>query len=130
MAQASAGNTAGASAGERSRVVTIGEVMIELARGGDGRFTVGCAGDTFNTAIYLARVGAPVAYASALGEDPYSDRILALAAAENVGCDLVLRTRGRLPGLCLIDNDAAGARQAYHWAEASPARERSEEHTS
>ena len=127
MAQASAGNSGGANAtdrsGERSGVVAIGEVMIELARGGDGRFAVGCAGDTFNTAIYLARAGAPVAYATALGDDPWSDRIVALAAAENVGRDLMLRMRGRLPGLCLIDSDAAGARHVYHWAEASPARE-------
>src|SRR5882672_12264080 len=74
---------------QRSRVVSIGEVMIELTRGGDGRFGIGCGGDTFNTAVYLARAGAEVAYATALGDDPYSDRILALAAAENVARDLV-----------------------------------------
>jgi len=31
--------------------------MIEFVRGGDGRFAMGCAGDTFNVAIYLARAG-------------------------------------------------------------------------
>ena len=60
--------------------VCVGEVMIELSRGGDGRFSIGCGGDTFNTAIYLARAGADVALATALGADVYSDAILALLA--------------------------------------------------
>jgi 2-dehydro-3-deoxygluconokinase len=107
--------------GERTRVVSIGEVMIELARGGDGRFGIGCGGDTFNTAVYLARAGADVAYATALGDDPYSEGILALAAAENVGRDLMLRAPGRMPGLYLVDNDASGARRLYHWCDAAPA---------
>ena len=108
---------------QRSRVISIGEVMIELARGGDGRFGIGCGGDTFNTAVYLARAGAEVAFATALGDDPYSEGLLALAAAENVGRDLVLRAPGRMPGLYLVDNDASGARRLYHWCDAAPARD-------
>jgi len=106
-----------------SRVVCVGEVMVELARGGDGRFALGCGGDTFNTAIYLARAGMDVAFATALGDDPYSDGVLALAAAEGIASDLVLRVPGRLPGLCVIDADPAGKRQVHHWGEQSPARE-------
>src|SRR5215471_1806821 len=94
-----------------SRIVSVGEVMIELARGGDGRFGLACGGDTFNTAIYLARAGVEVAYATALGDDPYSDGILALAAAENVARDLVLRAPGRLPGLYLVDGAGSDARR-------------------
>src|SRR5882672_5246859 len=109
--------------GERSRVVAVGEVLVELARGGDGRFGVGCGGDTFNTAVYLARAGAEVAFATALGDDPYSDRILALAAAENVARDLVLRAPGRKPGLYLVDNDAGGQRRLYDWRDSAPARD-------
>ncbi|HUI98166.1 MAG TPA: sugar kinase [Xanthobacteraceae bacterium] len=123
MAQQAAGERATERTAERARVVAVGEVMIELARGADGRFAIGCAGDTFNTAIYLARAGLPVAYATALGDDPYSEGILALAAAENIAPDLMLRVPGRLPGLYLIDNDAAGTRHLYHWGEASPARD-------
>ena len=107
----------------RTRVVAVGDVMIELARGGDGRFGIGCNGDTFNTAIYLARAGAEVAYATALGDDPYSEGILALAAAENIARDLILRVPGRLPGLYLADNDPNGARRLFHWGEAAPARD-------
>jgi 2-dehydro-3-deoxygluconokinase len=106
---------------ERSRVVCVGDAMVELARGSDGRFVIGCSGDAFNTAIYLARAGTEVAFATALGDDTYSDGILALAAAENVRRDLILRVRGRMPGLCLVDNDAGGARRAHHWSDAAPA---------
>ena len=109
--------------GERTRVVSVGEVMVELARGGDGRFAIGCGGDTFNTAVYLARAGVDAAFATALGDDPYSDGVLALAAAENVARDLVLRVPGRKPALYLVDNDASGARRLHHWGDAAPARE-------
>src|SRR6516225_10007772 len=82
---------------QRPRVVAVGEALIEFVRGGDGRFGIGCAGDTFNVAVYVARAGIDAAFATALGDDPYSEAILALAVAEGVASDLVLRTRGRLP---------------------------------
>jgi 2-dehydro-3-deoxygluconokinase len=107
----------------KSRVVAIGETMIELARGNDGRFGVACGGDSFNTAIYLARAGLNVAYATALGDDPYSEGIIALAAAEGVAADLMLRVPGRLPGLSLIDSDPAGKRRSHSWREEAPARD-------
>ena len=105
----------------KTRVVCVGEAMIELARGSDGRFAFGCGGDTFNTAIYLARAGTPVAFASALGDDRYSDSILDLAAAEAVATDLVLRLPGRLPELYLVDSDAAGQKQFSYWRGEAPA---------
>lgn len=104
-------------------IVCVGEVMIELLRGSDGRLALSCGGDTFNTAVYLARAGLPVSYASALGDDPYSDRILAMAAAEGVAADLVLRVPGRLPGLYIVEPEAAGERRFFYWRDASPARD-------
>jgi 2-dehydro-3-deoxygluconokinase len=94
---------------QKSGVVCIGEVMVEFSRGADGRFGFGCGGDTFNVAVYLARAGVEVAYATALGDDRYSDGILALAAAEGVKTEPVLRVPGRLPGL--------------YWRETAPARD-------
>jgi 2-dehydro-3-deoxygluconokinase len=107
----------------KSRVVCVGEAMIELARGSDGRFGMSCSGDTFNTAVYLARAGLDTAFATALGDDPYSDGILALAAAEGIAGDLALRVPGRLPGLYLVEADAAGQRRFHSWREAAPARD-------
>ncbi len=108
---------------QKRRIVSIGEVMVEMARESDGRFSLGCGGDTFNTAVYLARRGLETAYATALGDDPYSDGILALADAEGVGSQLVLRVAGRLPGLYLIETDRSGERTFHYWRESAPARE-------
>jgi 2-dehydro-3-deoxygluconokinase len=107
----------------KNRVITIGEVMVELARGSDGRFAMSCGGDTFNTAVYLARAGIDVSYATALGDDPYSDSIVAMAAAENVKTDLTLRVPGRLPGLYMIETDSKGERRFRYWRGEAPARE-------
>ncbi len=104
-------------------VVCIGECMVELARGPDGRFGQSFGGDTFNTAVYLARCGVPVSYATALGDDPYSAGILDLARAEGVGCDLIHIAPGRMPGLYLIETTAAGERTFHYWRDRSPARE-------
>ncbi len=108
---------------QKARAVCVGEVLIELARGADGRFALSCGGDTFNTAVYLARAGIEVAFATALGDDPYSDSIEALAAAEGVSRHLVLRAPGRVPGLCLIENGPAGERSFRYWRDGAPARD-------
>jgi len=108
---------------QRPRTVCVGEATVEFVRGGDGRFGMGCSGDTFNVAVYLARAGIDTAFATALGDDAYSDAILALAMAEGVAGDLALRPRGRLPGLAVVDTDAAGARRRYDWRGESPARD-------
>ena len=95
-----------------------------MARGSDGRFGIACGGDTFNTAVYLARAGIDVAYATALGDDPYSDGILALATAEGIATDLILRVPGRA-ARPLPDRDQrrrASARFNY-WRDSAPARE-------
>jgi 2-dehydro-3-deoxygluconokinase len=110
-------------ADSKSRVICVGEVMVELSRGNDGRYGMGFGGDTFNTAVYLARAGIPAAYATAMGDDPYSDGLMALATAEGVNGDLIRRMRGRMPGLYLIETDAKGERKFYYWRETSPARD-------
>lgn len=108
---------------QKPRAICVGEVLIELARGADGRFALSCGGDTFNTAVYLARAGVDVAFATAVGDDPYSDSIMALAAAEGISGHLALRVPGRLPGLCLVENGPGGERSFRYWREGAPARE-------
>ena len=104
-----------------ARAICVGEVLIELRRGGDGRFALSCGGDTFNTAVYLARAGLDVGFATAIGDDPYSDSVLALAAAEGLATNLVLRVPGRLPGLCLMESgDRNGERNVRYWRAGAP----------
>jgi 2-dehydro-3-deoxygluconokinase len=107
----------------KTHVVCVGEAIVELARGSDGRFGMSCSGDTFNAAVYLARAGLGTAFATALGDDPFSDGILALAAAEGISSALALRVPGRLPGLCLVEADSEGGRRFHCWREAAPARD-------
>ena len=108
---------------EKSRVICVGEVMVELARGFDNRYALSFGGDTFNTAVYLARAGIPASYATALGDDPYSGALLSLAAAENVSSKLIVRVPGRMPGLYLIETDDKGERKFFYWRDTTPARE-------
>jgi len=108
---------------ETPRVICIGEALIELRRGADGAFTAACAGDSFNTAVYLARAGLSVGFATALSDDPYSDSIVALAAAEGLRANLILRAPGRLPALSLVEPGQSGERVSRVWGEGAPARD-------
>ena len=103
--------------------VCAGECMVELS-GEIGRAArIGFGGDTLNTAVYLARLGLEPAYLTALGEDPFSEEMLAAWRREGVRTDLVARLPGRLPGLYAIRTDARGERRFYYWRSASAARE-------
>ena len=67
------------------RVCCAGEVMIELAATGEpGLYRRGIAGDSYNTAVYLAREGLHVAYLTRLGDDAHSRHIAADLQAENI----------------------------------------------
>ncbi|HZD25939.1 MAG TPA: sugar kinase [Alphaproteobacteria bacterium] len=103
-------------------VAAIGECMIELSESGSG-FSLAFGGDSLNTSVYLARLGVGVDYVTALGDDPYSDAMLAFWQAEGVGTAQVARLAGRLPGLYTIRTDTAGERSFYYWRSASAARE-------
>ncbi|UCG74234.1 MAG: sugar kinase [Chromatiales bacterium] len=106
------------------RVACIGECMIELSLRADGSLHQGFAGDTANLAVYLARLlpAAQIAYVTALGKDPFSDRMLAGWQDDHIDTRLVRRLADRLPGLYWIDTDASGERSFYYWREQSAAR--------
>lgn len=106
------------------RIACIGECMIELNRLDldAGSAGIGFAGDTLNTAVYLARLGCDVAYVTNLGLDRFSDRMEQRWRGEGIGCALVGRHPDRLPGLYAIEVDAAGERSFRYWREASAAR--------
>jgi 2-dehydro-3-deoxygluconokinase len=106
-------------------VIALGECMVELSLTGTTTALVGSAGDTFNTAVYLQRLGAaPVAYGTALGgDDPFSRAILTRMSDEGVSADLVVQAEGRVPGLYAIQLDANGERSFYYWRGEAPARD-------
>ena len=109
--------------GRVTRAACIGECMIELSELPDGRLTRAYGGDTLNTAVYMARLGLAVDYVTALGDDPFSDEMAAGWRAEGIGVGLVARLPGRVPGLYIIQTDAAGERRFSYWRDSAPARD-------
>jgi 2-dehydro-3-deoxygluconokinase len=109
------------------RVASIGECMIELRHRSATELELAFGGDTLNTAVYLARLarerGVAVDYVTALGDDAYSDAMLAMWQGEGVGTGLVARLKGRLPGLYTIRTDAQGERSFTYWRSAAAARD-------
>jgi len=97
--------------------------MIELSIDAPGR-QIGFAGDAFNTAVYMARGLAPgsVNFATVLGQDALSDRMLAYFARQGLGTGRIRRHPDRLPGIYSIALDSAGERSFAYWREQSAAR--------
>lgn len=109
------------------RVASIGECMVELKRKPDGTIVQAYGGDTFNTAAYMARLGAGmgqfVSYVSAIGDDPFSDDMSDFWRAQGVDDSLVLRRKGRRPGLYFIKTDPTGERRFFYWRGEAAVRE-------
>jgi 2-dehydro-3-deoxygluconokinase len=103
-------------------IACIGECMIELTQGRGSELLRGYGGDTLNTAVYLARLGAHVDYVTALGDDPFSDEMIAGWQSEGVGASRVIRIAGKLPGLYVIRTSEGGERSFYYWRDNSAAR--------
>lgn len=109
------------------QILAIGEVMLELAPAGEfnGKklMALGYAGDTYNTSIYLARLGVRTAYFTRLGDDPYSRELLQIMVQEGLDTASIEAVPGRTPGLYLIANQPNGERNFSFWRGQSPARE-------
>lgn len=99
--------------------------MLELHGTAFGAMQQSYGGDTFNTAVYMARcAGAAlsVSYATALGDDSLSDALMLRWAQQGLALELVRRIPGRLPGLYQIEVDAHGERRFSFWRDQSAAR--------
>lgn len=107
-------------------IACMGEVMAELFVTGQGSAALNVAGDSFNTAVYLARLlqgqDVAVSYVTALGKDSFSERAMAQMAAEGIHTDHVARHPSRNIGLYAIETDDAGERSFTYWRSESAAR--------
>ena len=106
-----------------SRIVVVGEGMVELSRGdASATWRLGHGGDTLNTAIHLARLGHDVAFFTAIGDDPFSRDLRLAWTREGIDPALVLTDPARQAGLYAITNDPDGERHFAYWRGDSAAR--------
>lgn len=111
-----------------AEIAAIGEVMIELSpfpqtHSERELMALSFAGDTYNTTIYMARLGLSTHYVTMLGDDSYSKKILKILSDEHIGTQWIQTKAQRNPGLYMIRNQEDGEREFSYWRNAAPARE-------
>ena len=90
------------------KIAIIGECMLELSIADTQASELKFGGDTLNTAVYLSRCGGQADYFTVLGDDSFSEKMLASWQQEGVGTKRVKIKAGAVPGLYMIENDASG----------------------
>jgi fructokinase len=97
-----------------ARIVVAGEALIDLFVDEDPRLpTAVPGGGPANTAIALARLGTPVAFACRFGNDPFGDLLLTNLAAN--GVDLTYAVEATEPAsLAVVTNGASGPSYGFH----------------
>lgn len=111
----------------KCRIALFGECMIELRGEMFGTMQQTFGGDTLNTAVYLARLGADsgirVSYATQLGTDAFSAKMVEAWEREGIDTCMVRRVEGKMPGLYTIQVDDKGERTFYYWRDMSAAKD-------
>lgn len=108
------------TAAPAGRVICLGEAMVLLAAQ-DGlplAWTEHCgvhiAGAESNVALYLADAGLSVSWLSAVGTDPFGDRIVNYLARNHVDTSLVHRDPSHPTGVFFKNQDAGGTTVHYY----------------
>jgi 2-dehydro-3-deoxygluconokinase len=107
-----------------TRIVCIGECMVELHAVGEDTFARSYAGDVYNTAVYLKRSlpEAQVQFLTATGDDSVSNAMRRRWNAQGIDDALAFSVAGGSPGLYLIETDASGERSFQYWRNDSAAK--------
>ena len=107
-------------------IAFIGECMIELRTDDKANICQSFAGDSLNSAVYLARLlplnQHQIHFVTALGVDNFSNAMIDYFQSEGIICDKIRRLPGRQPGLYYINIDSAGERSFQYWRDQSAAR--------
>lgn len=97
------------------RVLAVGECMLELQHMTGTNLVLGFGGDTYNTAVYLARaaealgVDVEVGYLCGLGDDTHSELMREAWHQEGI-LDRSVTVSGKTPGLYAVRTDGEGER--------------------
>lgn len=108
-----------------TKVLSIGEVMLEMSDMGGGNYKKSYAGDTFNVAHYLNTVSKgriKPEYFTALGIDAESNNCLSFLQGKGVGTTKCVQDPDRTIGLFILSNDENGEKQYGYWRGQSAAR--------
>ena len=103
-------------------ICVVGECMAELYYTSSGKIFFSFAGDTANTAIYLARIGLNTSYLTAVGEDNISNKMIKYLASEKINTKYIKRNKFKTIGLYLIETDLYGERKFTYWRSNSAAK--------
>ena len=106
-------------------IVCVGEAMVELSLATGTDVSLGFAGDTLNTAIYLRRLledSARVSYCTRLGADPLSGKLLEFIKSESIDTHAITLSDELNVGLYAISTDDTGERTFTYWRDNSAAR--------
>ena len=104
--------------------LSIGECMVEMAPNADGHYSLGFAGDTFNTAWYARQLfdrNWDIAYLTAVGQDLMSDQMVNFINNAGINTSFVQHLEGCTVGLYMIQLEN-GERSFAYWRSDSAAR--------
>ncbi len=107
-----------------TRIICIGECMVELRAVGADTFARSYAGDVYNTAVYLKRSlpAAQVQFLTATGDDAMSQAMRRMWRAQEIDDALAFPVAEGSAGLYLIETDPFGERSFQYWRKNSAAR--------
>lgn len=112
------------NASTSTRILAIGEAMLEMAPVGSELHRLGYAGDTFNTVWHIAQLlgdRGTAGFVTRVGTDSLSDRFVAQMSADGLDIAGVSRDPYRQMGCYLIELE--GAERSFHyWRRDSAAR--------
>ncbi len=108
-----------------TRVLVVGEPLVELLEEPTGTVRRGFGGDALNLAVYLARVSPTihVILATAIGSDADSDAFLSLCRDEGIDDGYIRRVAGAELGRYRVTVDGSGERAFAYERSASPFRD-------
>ena len=107
------------------KLLSIGEAMAEIKFSPVGNFSLGFAGDTYNTSVYAAReIGqrGSVAYITRVGVDPLSHSLKTQIVEQGVNISQVTSDANHNIGIYSVTTDDGGERNFHYWRANSAAR--------
>ena len=110
---------------DSSTLLSIGEAMAEIRSGRTDGFSLGFAGDTYNTAVYASRTigqGGLVSYITRVGVDSLSTSFCDAAQREGIEIGRIAKDPSHNIGIYSVSTDDSGERSFHYWRSNSAAR--------